>query len=67
MAPGAAVEQQVTTPHLDMIIPHGDEAAVSSTVEFPTGSRLHCCDVYKFSGHGKTAKTKRVTSYWIEG
>lgn len=63
----AAVEQQVATLHLDSIITHGDEAAVSSTMEFSEGRRSRRCDVYEFSGHGKTAKIKRITSYWIEG
>lgn len=59
-------DQQVVTLHLETILTHGDEGSVSSSVELGDSRRLRCCDVYKFSGHSKTAKIKRITSYWIE-
>ncbi|MEU6188055.1 nuclear transport factor 2 family protein [Nocardia sp. NPDC047038] len=61
-----AVGRQVVTLHVDSIITHGNEGAVSSRMIFRGGGELRCCDVYKFSGHSKAAKIKRITSYWIE-
>jgi limonene-1,2-epoxide hydrolase len=61
-----SVGEQVVTLRLDTILTHGDEGSVSGSVEFTDARRLRCCDVYKFSGHSKTAKVKRITSYWIE-
>jgi hypothetical protein len=39
---------------------------VSGSVGFRGGGRLRFCDVYEFNGHGRTAKIRRITSYWIE-
>ncbi len=58
--------RQVVALRLDSIITHGSEGAVSSRIVFSGGSELRCCDVYRFGGHSKSAKIKRITSYWIE-
>lgn len=65
-AVAAALGGEVATLHLDAILTHGNEGAVSSRILFRGSGQLRCCDVYKFSGFGKTAKIKRITSYWIE-
>ncbi|MDA2805400.1 nuclear transport factor 2 family protein [Nocardiopsis suaedae] len=62
----AAAERQAETLRLDSILTHGSEGAVGSRMGFPGGGGMRCCDVYAFSGHGKTAKIKRITSFWIE-
>ncbi|WP_017539048.1 nuclear transport factor 2 family protein [Nocardiopsis halophila] len=65
-AVATAVERQAETLLLDSILTHGSEGAVSSRMAFPGGGAMRCCDVSAFSGHSKTAKIKRITSYWIE-
>ncbi|AXK36612.1 nuclear transport factor 2 family protein [Streptomyces armeniacus] len=60
-----ALGDRAATLRLDTVLTHGDEGSVSSTVEFADDRRLRCCDVFKFSGHGKNAKIRRITSYWI--
>lgn len=62
----AVVDRPAETLQMDSILTHGREGAVSSRMGFPGGGELRCCDVYTFSGHGKTAKITRITSYWIE-
>lgn len=51
---------------LDAVLTHGKEGAVSGRVDFRGGGRLRFCDVHEFGGHGRSAKIKRITSYWIE-
>ncbi|WP_024876409.1 nuclear transport factor 2 family protein [Saccharomonospora piscinae] len=62
----SAFEQRPETVRLDSILTHGSEGAVSSRMIFTGRGELRCCDVYRFSGHSRTAKIKRITSYWIE-
>lgn len=63
----AVVDRQAETLRLDSILTHGDEGAVSSRMGFPGGGESRRCDVHNFTGHSKTAKIKRITSYWIGG
>ncbi|MDA2810533.1 nuclear transport factor 2 family protein [Nocardiopsis sp. RSe5-2] len=65
-AVAAGVDRRAETLRMDSILTHGREGAVSSRLGLPGGGGLRCCDVYTFSGHGKTATIKRITSYWIE-
>lgn len=50
---------------LDMIITHGDTAAADGIIKYKEMA-VAFCDVYKFTGHDKNAKIKRLTSYGIE-
>ncbi|HLS89253.1 MAG TPA: nuclear transport factor 2 family protein [Sphingobacteriaceae bacterium] len=47
------------------IITHGNVASLNATVLRQDGSRLEYCDVFRFSGFGKKAKIKEITSYRI--
>jgi len=51
---------------IDNVITYGDTGCVNGIIEFGRGKQLRFCDVHEFTGHGKTAKIRRVTSYWIE-
>lgn len=62
----AAFDERVAALHLDAILTHGHEGAVTSRIEFHGDRRMRCCDVYTFTGHSRTARIKRVVSYWIE-
>ncbi|WP_017623459.1 nuclear transport factor 2 family protein [Nocardiopsis chromatogenes] len=63
----AVVDRPAETLRMDSILTHGSEGAVSSRMGFPGGGESRRCDVYTFTGHSKTAKIKRITSYWIGG
>lgn len=45
------------------IITHGNTASLNASVVRQDGSRLEYCDVFRFSGFGKKAKIKEITSY----
>jgi len=47
------------------IITHGNTASLNASVVRQDGSRLEYCDVFRFSGFGKKAKIKEITSYRI--
>lgn len=50
---------------IETIITHGTDCAVDGTLTFPDGASYAFCDVYRFSGFGKKAKIKRITSYVV--
>ncbi len=56
---------QPTELRIHHIITHGNTAAANATVIMQDGSRMEYCDVYRFSGFGKKAKIKEITSYRI--
>lgn len=51
---------------IETIITHGTDCAVDGTLHFPGGETYAFCDVYRFSGHSKNGKIKRITSYVIK-
>lgn len=51
--------------HIHNIITHGNTASLNGTIYFDNGQKIAFCDVYNFSGFGKKAKIKSVTSYVI--
>lgn len=62
----SVLDRQAVRLSVDSIITHGNQGAVSSTVDLSDNRRQRCCDVYAFGGHSRTATIKRITSYWIE-
>lgn len=51
--------------HIKDVITHGYVAAVYGVFSFEDGMQLEFCDVHVFSGFGKKAKIKEITSYLI--
>lgn len=48
------------------IITHGNVASVNGITVLRDGRKIAFCHVYQFSGFGKKAKIKEITSYLIE-
>lgn len=57
--------QEVRELQIHNIITHGNVASLNGTIIFDDGHMIAFCDVYSFSGFGKKAKIKKVTSYVI--
>lgn len=51
--------------HIHHIITHGNIASLNGTLTLTNGDKLEFCHVYRFSGFGKKAKIKEITSYII--
>lgn len=47
------------------IITHGNVGSVNGTLILNNQQQIHFCDVYNFSGFGKKAKIKLITSYVV--
>lgn len=56
---------QVTEIHISNIITHGSTGSINGKMTLKDGSSLGFCDVYTFTGAGKKAKIKEITSYII--
>lgn len=50
---------------IDVILTHGREGAVSGSVELFSSATVDFCDIYKFTGNGRSAKIAGITSYRI--
>ena len=57
--------RQVTEIHILNIITHGSTGSINGKMTFNDGSSLGFCDVYTFTGAGRKAKIKEITSYII--
>lgn len=55
----------ITLLHIDNIITHGNVASLNGFFERNDAEPIHFCHVYRFSGFGKKAKIKEITSYII--
>jgi SnoaL-like domain len=51
---------------LHSVLTHGDEGCVTGVMRMTDGRRIRFCDVYKFTGHSKSAKIKTITSFTVE-
>lgn len=51
---------------LHSVLTHGDEGCVTGVMEMTDGRGIRFCDVYKFTGHSKTAKLKTITSFIVD-
>lgn len=51
--------------HIHHIITHGNVASLNGKLTLTNGDKLEFCHVYRFSGFGKKAKIKEITSYII--
>lgn len=68
-----AVQQHLAQAHpgrpvelfIHNIITHGNVASLNLTAIMPGGTRIEQCDVYRFSGFGRKAKIKEITSYVV--
>ena len=61
-----AARSKVSELIIDNILSHGDRCAANGTLRFEDGGVVAFCNVYRFNGHGKTAKIKEITTYSIE-
>jgi hypothetical protein len=50
---------------LHSVLTHGDEGCVTGVMGLTDGRSIRFCDVYKFTGHSKTAKLKTITSFVV--
>jgi hypothetical protein len=50
---------------LHSVLTHGDECCVTGVMGLADGRAIRFCDVYKFTGHSKTAKLKTITSFVV--
>ncbi|MEH7884231.1 hypothetical protein V7654_07880 [Bacillus sp. JJ1609] len=57
--------RQVTEIHISNIITHGSTSSINGKMIMNDESSLGFCDVYTFTGAGKKAKIKEITSYII--
>jgi hypothetical protein len=48
------------------VITHGNIASVNGNIIFDDKTSYSFCDIYKFTGFGKNAKIKEVSSYVIK-
>lgn len=58
-------EEETAELIIDNIITHGNTASVNGSAKMANGEAYAFCDVYRFSGYGKNAKIKEMTSYVI--
>lgn len=59
------VFKKVNELHIDTMITHGPEVAVSGRIVAPGGKEIAFCDIYTFASAG-SYKIKRVTSFIVE-
>lgn len=50
---------------IDKIITHGRSAAANGLMRMKDGKTYAFCDVYEFSGAGKNAQIRKITSYCL--
>lgn len=50
---------------VDAVLTHGKVGSINGRVDYVDGRQFGFCDVYEFTGHGKTASIKKIQSYWI--
>ena len=58
-------QEEIRELQIHNIITHGNTGAVNGVLIPRNGENLAFCDVYHFSGHGKKAKSRTITSYII--
>lgn len=61
----AMTQYKVSGMHFDQIITHGSTGSANGTVLMQNGRKYGFCDVYLFTGAGKKARLKEITSYVI--
>ena len=57
---------EVVSLTLHSVLTHGDDGCVTGVMEMTGGRAIRFCDVYKFTGHSKTAKLKTITSFVVD-
>lgn len=58
-------DRKVQELRIHNIITHGNTASLNGTLILSDDKKIAFCNVYNFSGFGKNAKIKRITSYVI--